>query len=291
MTTRSPSPSPAVALLYQRVSTGHQEISEAAQEAAAASYAAGLTGGNRMVFADPDVSGSVPFAERHGGRALLEALRKNTAAGVRCLIVTIKQERLGRDTPDVINTVRHFWNVGAELHFPAEGGCFPRSPQNELLLGVKASAAQYDLNQIRDRTRIAIGHMRTIGRRTGSAAYGWDFEDTDQTNPKTGRVIQRLVRNEKEQRILGEMRTMRAAGHSYSAIARWLNDRGIPTKRAGELVKKRRFTTDADGKRVAVKGDAGLYSVPTTGEWTHAAVQSVLENKLNAPAVSVISNQ
>ena len=69
--------------------------------------------------------------------------------------ITSKQDRIGRDTLDIIATVRAIWELGITPHFTCEGGAFPRTPQNELLMEIKASVAQYERNMIRDRVRVS----------------------------------------------------------------------------------------------------------------------------------------
>ena len=137
------------AALYRRVSTDHQDNSLEVQEALNTEYCRRL---DMPVlaepYADPDVSGSIPFVERAGGKALMARLQHGDVKH----LVTAKQDRLGRDTLDTIATIRRVWELGITPHFTAEGGAFPRTPQNELLFEIKASVAQYERNLIRDRT-------------------------------------------------------------------------------------------------------------------------------------------
>src|ERR1043166_541190 len=89
----------ALAALYRRVSTDHQDNSLEVQEAMNSEYCKRLgipTLGQD--YTDPDISGSIPFSEREGGKALLARL----AFGDVKHLVTAKQDRLGRDTLDTI---------------------------------------------------------------------------------------------------------------------------------------------------------------------------------------------
>jgi DNA invertase Pin-like site-specific DNA recombinase len=86
-----------------------------------------------QTYADPDVSGSIPFIERPGGRALLARLEHGDVK----ILVTAKQDRLGRDTLDTIATIRKVWEMGIVPHFPAEDGALPRTAQNELLFEIR----------------------------------------------------------------------------------------------------------------------------------------------------------
>jgi DNA invertase Pin-like site-specific DNA recombinase len=246
-------PHSAAAVLYRRVSTSHQDNSLEVQEHLNDEYC-------RRVpldpiahpFEDEDVSGSVPFAERAGGQALLTRL---SYGGIGHL-VTAKQDRLGRDTLDTIATIRRVWDLGIIPHFTAEGGAFPRTPQNELLFEIKASVAQYERNLIRDRTRLVMNHKFNRYELTGNVPYGYDclyqWEDgLSYLSPKAlnaGELARvradlvsssssfsssrtpHLVDNPAEQAVLRQMAAWRSAGCKYEDIAAQLNALGHRTK-------------------------------------------------------------
>src|ERR1051326_302676 len=81
----------SLAVLYRRVSTDHQDNSLEVQEAMNSEYCKRM--GIPTLAQDytaPDISGSVPFSEREGGKALLARL----AFGDVKHLVTAKQGRL-----------------------------------------------------------------------------------------------------------------------------------------------------------------------------------------------------
>ncbi len=195
-----------------------------------------------QTYEDPDTSGSIWFTERPGGNALLVRLQFGDVKH----LVTAKQDRLGRDTLDTIATIRKIWDLGITPHFPAEGGAFPRTPQNELLFEIKASVAQYERNLIRDRTRAVMRHKFNQGQLTGNVPYGYDclytFADgRTLTSAKAlpaselpGKPLNKqLLDNPAEQQILRQMRAWRDAGWKLEQIAAELNRRGHPSKLGG----------------------------------------------------------
>ncbi len=235
-------------LLYRRVSTDHQDNSLAVQEHLNDEYCARLPLAVLASYADDDVSGSVPFGDRPGSRALLERLRRGDVRH----LVTAKQDRLGRDTLDTIGVIRAVWELGVTPHFPAEGGAFPRTPENELLFEIKASVAQYERNLIRERTRTVLRHKAARGELTGTVPYGfwvaYGFADGSEfienyalsaaeLAPRIARcgavTGKDLVPREAEQAVLREMAAWRGRGLTLNQIARRLNDLGIPAKRGG----------------------------------------------------------
>jgi len=230
-----------LAVLYRRVSTDHQDNSLEVQEALNTEYCKRMgIGSLSQAYADPDVSGSVPFIERTGGRALLARLQHGDVKH----LVTTKQDRLGRDTLDSIATIRKVWELGIIPHFPAEGGAFPRTAQNELLFEIKASVAQYERNLIRDRTRAVMQHKFQAGELTGNVPFGFDcvytFSDgSTLVSPRAlspgelgmrKAISKRLQPNDAEQDTIRQMAAWRAAGMKLERIAGQLNALGLPTK-------------------------------------------------------------
>jgi DNA invertase Pin-like site-specific DNA recombinase len=229
-----------LAILYRRVSTDHQDNSMELQEKLNADYCRRL--GLPILdqaYEDPDTSGSIWFNDRTGGNALLVRLQFGDIKH----LITAKQDRLGRDTLDTIATIRKIWNLGITPHFPAEGGAFPRTPQNELLFEIKASVAQYERNLIRDRTRAVLRHKFNQGQLTGNVPYGFDclytFPDgRTQLSPRAlaalelpGKpVSKQLLDNPAEQQVIRQIQAWRDAGWKLEQIAAELNRRALPTK-------------------------------------------------------------
>jgi DNA invertase Pin-like site-specific DNA recombinase len=234
-----------LAAIYRRVSTDHQDNSLAVQEALNDEYCRRLQLPTvTEPYEDEDVSGSIPFVERSGGKALITRLRHGD---VRHLI-TAKQDRLGRDTLDTIGTIRQIWEMGITPHFTAEGGTFPRTPQNELLFEIKASVAQYERNLIRERTRAVLRHKFERGELTGKVPFGYDcvytFADGSSLtssralNPKElaahGEVTgKRLSENPAERASIRDIFNLRASGWSLKRIAEYLNAGGSLPKLGG----------------------------------------------------------
>lgn len=231
------------AVLYRRVSTDHQDNSLEVQEVLNDEYAKRMGLEALPAFEDDDVSGSIPFLERTGGRALMNRLKLGDVKH----LITAKQDRLGRDTLDTIATIRAVWEMGVIPHFTCEGGAFPRTSQNELLFEIKASVAQYERNLIRERTRTVLAHKFQRLELTGNVPYGYDcvytFADghthvSDRAlNPGEilelghgSAVSKQLVDNPAEQATLREMAVLRESGWKYAAIAEHLNARGSRTK-------------------------------------------------------------
>jgi hypothetical protein len=250
---------------------------------------------------DSATSGSVPFLEREYAPQAFEHLRL-AAANLRVAgkvtrtvdghevaplaFVTTEQDRIGRDTLDIIFTLRAIWNIGATPHFVAEGGAIPRTPENELRTEIRASVAQYEVNKIRQRIRDKLCGKRNHGELTGSLCFGWNvrylFKDGHEilrtSSPlersereaeclKHGQLLkQQLESNPEEQKWILHMAYRRyQCGWSYPQIAGELNARGVSPKRAGEVLLLR-------------KGKHHLERRISTSRWQCGNVAKVLNN-------------
>lgn len=258
------------AILYTRVSTDKQDMLR--QDYALPGYC--LENKLNIVgrHSDPDTSGSIPMEKRAGGRAMLEELRQRAARGS-VVLVASDQDRIGRDLVDIVNTIRAVWQCGSMPHFALEGGPLPRTPENEMALGVKATTAQYMRDKIRQNITGKMKQKRAAGELLGGIVppYGFDAELTGANSVK-GVPLKRLVPNLTEQQWLLQIWQWRNVEKlSFNRIVRELNNRGVTTKRgAGHLVKWR-----------------GQHHI-TDGKWCAATVRNLL---LSQTTLDFISSQ
>lgn len=239
---------------YGRVSTDKQDMQR--QERMFADYCHRNELQPVLTLLDEDTSGSVPFRERaQGGRLLTEISQHSKSL---LAIVTTEQDRIGRDTLDIIATIRAIWQLGAVPHFTAEGGALPRSPENELRMEIKASVAQYERNKIRQRIQSKLDGKRANGELCGTLSYGWNVryrftdghellqtthalrarEELEPLIAKHGLLVSQLLEpNAAEQGWLQAMHHWRQTGWSYHRIAAELNRLNVPTKTgAGNVI-------------------------------------------------------
>jgi DNA invertase Pin-like site-specific DNA recombinase len=82
-----------------------------------------------------------------------------------------------------------------------------------------SSLAEFERDQIAERTTAALAHKKAKGERTGSVPFGYDLADNGIN----------LVPNAAQQEALELIAELRAAGLSMRSIADQLNARNIPT--------------------------------------------------------------
>lgn len=204
---------------YTRVSTDEQVDS-----------GAGLEAQERAIRAEATHRGwelVLPIYREGGASAKSLAGRPQLAAALKALdskqadaLVVAKQDRLSRSLSDFVSLMsrsqRRGWSVIA-----LDQGVDTTTPAGKMMAGVLAVFAEFERDLIGQRTHDAIAVKKSQGKKFGR------FKGTP------ARVRTRITR-------------MHAAGTSLSAIARRLNEEGVPTaqgaQRSAQRVPDRRPT-------------------------------------------------
>lgn len=206
-----------VAVGYVRVSTEGQAeegVSLDAQRAKIAAWAELHDEPELLMFEDAGLSGC-SMEQRPGLQAALrEACRRRAA------LVVFSLSRLARSTRDTLSISDRLSKSGAELVSLSER-IDTTSASGKMIFRLLAVLAEFERDQVSERTKSAMAHMRRAGRRiSGIAPYGWEFDETGD-----------LCRvNAEEQATLRRMRKLRTAGRSLREIASELNATGVATK-------------------------------------------------------------
>lgn len=212
------------AVLYIRVSTDEQAsegISIEAQQAKLLAYCQARGLQVLEVIVDAGISGGKYLSQRPGGQKLIELLKARKASHV----VAVKLDRLFRNAADGLWTIENWDNDGISTHLiDINGmGLDTSSPMGRMMLTMMAGFAQLERSMIRDRTKSALNHKKTTGKKYCQSVYGMDFTEDGQA-----------VVNDGEQAIIKTIFDLRKAGKSLRAIASHLSDLGIATKRGGQ---------------------------------------------------------
>ena len=80
---------------------------------------------------------------------------------------------------------------------------------------------KWDTKRISDRTREIIARKRERGERVGHAPFGYTYSN------------KKLIAVDSELKTVALIREQRDSGYSYHKIAKYLNERKIPSKRGG----------------------------------------------------------
>jgi DNA invertase Pin-like site-specific DNA recombinase len=204
------------ATAYIRVSTEGQAtdgVSLDAQQARIAAYclANDVTLGN--VFVDAGVSG-----KRADNRPQLQAALDDVCENAGILVV-YSLSRLARSTKDTIAISERLDKAGADLVSLSEK-LDTTSAAGKMVFRMMAVLAEFERDQVSERTTAAMAHKKSKGERVGKIPFGFDLADDGVT----------LVENANELRAIELIRSLRSQGYSLRDIATELDTAKIPTK-------------------------------------------------------------
>lgn len=178
-----------VTRIYARASTDKQALSPERQVARCIEYhkalgtCPSLLGSphgdpSKQAYRDAATSGSTEFASRPAGRALLLDCQFKDH------LIVDAYDRIGRDIPDTLNTVRLLNERGVVIHILnllILSQLDPRDPMAETMLMQFAAFAQFERKMISIRTKRGIHSKRMEGYSTG---YGRPVGYKTVPNPK-----------------------------------------------------------------------------------------------------------
>ena len=178
-------------------------------------------------------------------RPELQRLLEECRAGRVNLILTKSISRFSRNTTDLLEMVRTLTGMGVTLIFEKEH-INTSTMDTEFLLTLLASLAADESQSIASNTRWGLQRRFRDGTyRAAVAPYGYDLVDGNyKVNPIEAAVVREIFQ-------------LYLAGQSMHGIAVSLNERSIPSKRAGQVWK---------GKTVR-------------GEWSNTVIRGVLTNE------------
>jgi len=164
------------------------------------------------VYKDDGVSGTIPLHERPEGRRLLE----DAKAGKFRTVLVQKLDRLGRTLLVIVDAHDRLAESGVALRSATEP-IDTSTPSGRLIFQMLASFAEYDRENIREKTQDGLHRAFRNGRHTGRIPYGYDVADGGG-----------FVLVEEEVAVVREIFSNVAGGSTLYRDAQRLNDLGMP---------------------------------------------------------------
>ncbi len=205
------------ASIYLRVSTAGQVaegVSLDAQEARARKWAEVNGYEIAGVHVDAGISGK-RAENRPGLQAALTEVCQTKGA-----LIVYSLSRLARSTKDAISIAERLEKAGADLVSLSEK-IDTTSAAGKMLFRLMAVLAEFERDLISERTKGAMAHMATLGRRIGEIPIGYRLAE-DRVH---------LVEDPAEQEALRTIRNLRAHGRTWAQVADEMNRKGFHTKK------------------------------------------------------------
>ncbi len=207
---------------YVRVSTEGQAeegVSLAAQAAKIRQWAELNDCDVASLHEDAGLSGA-KMSQRLGLHAAIEHACKSKGA-----LVVYSLSRLARSTRDTLAISERLSKAGAELVSISEK-IDTTSASGKMVFRLLAVLAEFERDQVSERTRVALHHMRANGRRISRfAPYGFDLSP-DRLE---------LLPNPGEEKTILNIAKYSKGGRSSGWIAKKLTSQGIPTKQGRKV--------------------------------------------------------
>ena len=209
--------SPMKAVAYVRVSTDKQADRGVSREAQSERIRAmAMVHNAELVEVIVDGRESAKSLQRPGMEQLLALLE---ARKVQAIIIA-KLDRLTRSVSDLCDLLERFERRRVALISVAES-LDTDSAAGRLVLNIMTAVSQWEREAIGKRTRDAMNHKRSNGKRVGNIRFGYHL-------CADGKHIET---DSAEQAILSEIRQLRHTGQTLRGIAAALNHRGLRTRR------------------------------------------------------------
>ena len=168
------------------------------------------------VYEDDGVSGTIPLNERPAGRRLLEDAAQERFGAV----LVSKLDRLGRTLLVIVDAHDRLQEAGGGVGLVSGREPIDTSnPSGRLIFQMLASFAEYDRENIAERTQAGQRRAFFRGRQVGAIPYGYDIVAKDGE----------FVVVEEEAGIVREIIANVAEGATLYSEAKRLNDEGVPS--------------------------------------------------------------
>jgi site-specific DNA recombinase len=203
------------AIIYARYSSDHQREASIEDQIRICQAHADQHGWEVVAtHADRAMSGTSML--RPGYQAVLEqAMKRETE-----IVLAESLDRLSRDQEETAGLFKRLSFFGVELITIAEG------PITELHVGLKGTMNALYLKDLAQKTRRGLEGRIKAGKSAGGRQFGYDIVRNYDANGEPLRGERKI--NENEADVVRQIFRQYADGKSGRAIAKGLNDRGIP---------------------------------------------------------------
>ena len=141
------------------------------------------------IYKDEGVSGRVLFEDRPSGKKLLEDIRKGKISEV----IVLRLDRLGRDTTDILNTIKEIHQYNVPITSKNEGITTlddhgNQTPMTGLLINILSGLSEFQYHQTREKTLAGISRGKMDGKYKGRKVGSIEPLDKFINKPKVKKI-------------------------------------------------------------------------------------------------------
>ena len=145
------------------------------------------------VYKDEGVSGRVSFQDRSSGKKLLQDI----SSGKISQVVVLRVDRLGRNTTDILTTIKLIHQYQVPIRSLNEGITTlddngRETPMTNLLLNLLSSLSEFQYHQTREKTLDGILRGKLDGKYKGRKTGSVESVDKFKTKPKVKKIVELL---------------------------------------------------------------------------------------------------
>ena len=227
------------------------------------------------IYEDDGVSGTIPLHERPEGRRLLQDAKEGRFGTV----LIYKLDRLGRTLLVIVDAHDRLQEAGVALRSATEP-IDTSNPSGRLIFQMLASFAEYDKENIAERTRGGLRWAFARGTHTGCIPYGYtiavgdgDFEVVE----VEAAVVREIIANV-------------AGGATLYSEAQRLNALGVPSPgwryAGGERRHGASWLPGTLRRIIGQRAYSGIHEVKLDGEVVERPVPAIVEPELQQHALA-----
>ena len=145
------------------------------------------------IFMDEGVSGKTNFQDRPSGKKLLQHIEKGKISEV----VVLRIDRLGRNTTDILTTIKLIHQYQVPIRSISEGITTldengKETPMTNLLLNLLSSLSEFQYHRTREKTLDGILRGKLEGKYTGRKTDSVESVDKFKNKPKVKKIRELL---------------------------------------------------------------------------------------------------
>lgn len=146
------------------------------------------------------VSGSIPFAERTEGKKLMKDIQDGNITELYVHSI----DRLGRNTIDILSTIKLITSYGCNVISEKEGLKMlidgKENPVAKLMIGILSTLSEFELTRIKERQMEGIANKKSKGGYVGRTKGSTESKEVFMNKAKTNTILKHIKNGESVRR-------------------------------------------------------------------------------------------